>query len=168
MCVVRSQCCSSAVSDDQQRLGSYKCSKQHGGAGCWTEPVWMFSPAGLPPRNTALLAQDHQRATGQVDLHHTLWRNAKTRAASSVCSDTNPPLQFFLSDFEKVLTQLNWPILSPPTQSLTPTANIQEISSQLDLLVKQLLALQKSYPSLWSNLAGDSPVDFTFYIPTRN
>uniref|UniRef100_A0A4W6EKK9 RAD50-interacting protein 1 n=1 Tax=Lates calcarifer TaxID=8187 RepID=A0A4W6EKK9_LATCA len=48
------------------------------------------------------------------------------------------------SDFEKVLTQLHWPIISPPTQSLTPTANCQEISSQLELLVTQLLALQTS------------------------
>ncbi|XP_078137575.1 RAD50-interacting protein 1 [Sander vitreus] len=48
------------------------------------------------------------------------------------------------SDFEKVLTQLHWPIISPPTQSLTPTANAQEISSQLELLVTQLLALQTS------------------------
>ncbi|XP_042367285.1 LOW QUALITY PROTEIN: RAD50-interacting protein 1-like [Plectropomus leopardus] len=47
-------------------------------------------------------------------------------------------------DFEKVLTQLHWPIISPPTQSLTPTANGQEISSQLELLVSQLLALQTS------------------------
>uniref|UniRef100_A0A8D3CY81 RAD50-interacting protein 1 n=1 Tax=Scophthalmus maximus TaxID=52904 RepID=A0A8D3CY81_SCOMX len=51
------------------------------------------------------------------------------------------------SDFEKVLTQLHWPIISPPTQSLTPTANCQEIGSQLELLVTQLLALQTSYPS---------------------
>ncbi|KAF0039184.1 hypothetical protein F2P81_009668 [Scophthalmus maximus] len=49
-----------------------------------------------------------------------------------------------LSDFEKVLTQLHWPIISPPTQSLTPTANCQEIGSQLELLVTQLLALQTS------------------------
>ncbi|KAM8740572.1 RAD50-interacting protein 1 [Acanthopagrus schlegelii] len=48
------------------------------------------------------------------------------------------------SDFEKVLTQLQWPIVSPPTQSLTPTANHQEINSQLELLVTQLLALQTS------------------------
>ncbi|XP_029019682.1 RAD50-interacting protein 1 [Betta splendens] len=48
------------------------------------------------------------------------------------------------SDFEKVLTQLHWPILSPPTQSLTPAANSQEVTSQLDLLVTQLLALQTS------------------------
>uniref|UniRef100_A0A8C3A365 RAD50 interactor 1 n=1 Tax=Cyclopterus lumpus TaxID=8103 RepID=A0A8C3A365_CYCLU len=53
------------------------------------------------------------------------------------------------SDFEKVLTQLHWPIISPPTQSLTPTVNGQEISSQLELLVTQLLALQTSYPSAW-------------------
>ncbi|XP_035538245.1 RAD50-interacting protein 1 [Morone saxatilis] len=48
------------------------------------------------------------------------------------------------SDFEKVLTQLHWPIISPPTQSLTPTANCQELNSQLELLVTQLLALQTS------------------------
>ncbi|XP_045928088.1 RAD50-interacting protein 1 isoform X1 [Micropterus dolomieu] len=48
------------------------------------------------------------------------------------------------SDFEKVLTQLHWPIISPPTQSLTPVANCQEINSQLELLVPQLLALQTS------------------------
>ncbi|KAF3859461.1 hypothetical protein F7725_021860 [Dissostichus mawsoni] len=35
----------------------------------------------------------------------------------------------------------------PPIQTLTPTANGQEISSQLELLVSQLLALQNSYPS---------------------
>lgn len=63
-------------------------------------------------------------------------------------SDLNPAFQLFLSDFEKVLTQLHWPIISPPTQSLTPAANSQEISSQLDLLVTQLLALQTSYPSV--------------------
>lgn len=48
------------------------------------------------------------------------------------------------SDFEKVLNQLHWPIISPPTQSLTPTASYQEINSQLELLVTQLLALQTS------------------------
>ncbi|XP_041820144.1 RAD50-interacting protein 1 [Chelmon rostratus] len=47
-------------------------------------------------------------------------------------------------EFDKVLTQLHWPIISPPTQSLTPTANYQEINSQLELLVTQLLALQTS------------------------
>uniref|UniRef100_A0A3B4X1X1 RAD50-interacting protein 1 n=1 Tax=Seriola lalandi dorsalis TaxID=1841481 RepID=A0A3B4X1X1_SERLL len=51
------------------------------------------------------------------------------------------------SDFEKVLTQLHWPIISPPTQSLTPTANGQEINSQLELLVTQLLrALASATP----------------------
>ncbi|KAM6985734.1 RAD50-interacting protein 1 [Aplochiton taeniatus] len=48
------------------------------------------------------------------------------------------------SDFEEVLTLLHWPFLSPPTQSLSPAANAQEISSQLDLLVTQLLSLQTS------------------------
>ncbi|KAI4876051.1 hypothetical protein NFI96_030100 [Prochilodus magdalenae] len=48
------------------------------------------------------------------------------------------------SDFEEVLTQLHWPIVSPPTQSLSPPANAQELSSQLELLVSQLLSLQTS------------------------
>ncbi|XP_057711106.1 RAD50-interacting protein 1 [Corythoichthys intestinalis] len=47
-------------------------------------------------------------------------------------------------DLEKVLTALHWPITSPPTQSLTPVANGQELASQLELLVTQLLALQTS------------------------
>uniref|UniRef100_A0A668ABI2 RAD50-interacting protein 1 n=1 Tax=Myripristis murdjan TaxID=586833 RepID=A0A668ABI2_9TELE len=51
------------------------------------------------------------------------------------------------SDFEEVLTLLQWPFISPPTQSLAPPANSQEISSQLELLATQLLALQTSYPS---------------------
>lgn len=37
-------------------------------------------------------------------------------------------------------------ILSPPTQSLSAPANAQETSSQLEVLVSQLLALQNSYP----------------------
>ncbi|XP_026002795.1 RAD50-interacting protein 1 isoform X1 [Astatotilapia calliptera] len=48
------------------------------------------------------------------------------------------------SDFEKLLTQLHWPIISPPTQSLTPTPSCQETEGQLELLVGQLLALQTS------------------------
>ncbi|KAG9280328.1 RAD50-interacting protein 1 [Astyanax mexicanus] len=48
------------------------------------------------------------------------------------------------SDFEEVLTQLHWPIVSPPTQSLSPPANAQELNSQLELLVSQLLSLQMS------------------------
>ncbi|XP_029922119.1 RAD50-interacting protein 1 [Myripristis murdjan] len=48
------------------------------------------------------------------------------------------------SDFEEVLTLLQWPFISPPTQSLAPPANSQEISSQLELLATQLLALQTS------------------------
>uniref|UniRef100_A0A671WJH8 RAD50-interacting protein 1 n=1 Tax=Sparus aurata TaxID=8175 RepID=A0A671WJH8_SPAAU len=60
------------------------------------------------------------------------------------------------SDFEKVLTQLQWPIVTPPTQSLTPTANHQEINSQLELLVTQLLALQTS--ALASCVTSTQPV----------
>ncbi|XP_072530072.1 RAD50-interacting protein 1 [Salminus brasiliensis] len=48
------------------------------------------------------------------------------------------------SDFEEVLTQLHWPIVSPPTHSLSPPANAQELSNQLELLVSQLLSLQMS------------------------
>ncbi|XP_077565756.1 RAD50-interacting protein 1 [Stigmatopora nigra] len=47
-------------------------------------------------------------------------------------------------DLEKVLSALHWPFISPPTQSLTPAANGQELASQLELLVTQLLALQTS------------------------
>lgn len=47
------------------------------------------------------------------------------------------------SDFEKVLTQLQWPILTP-NQSMNPPANHQDLSSQLEGLVLQLLALQTS------------------------
>ncbi|CAL8277743.1 RAD50-interacting protein 1 [Gadus morhua] len=48
------------------------------------------------------------------------------------------------SDFEELLTLLHWPSISPPMQPLAPPANAQEISSQLDLLVSQLMALQTS------------------------
>ncbi|XP_066524632.1 RAD50-interacting protein 1 isoform X2 [Hoplias malabaricus] len=48
------------------------------------------------------------------------------------------------SDFEDVLAQLHWPIVSPPVQSLSPPANAQELNSQLELLVSQLLSLQTS------------------------
>ncbi|XP_062862306.1 RAD50-interacting protein 1 [Trichomycterus rosablanca] len=48
------------------------------------------------------------------------------------------------SDFEEVLTQLHWPIVSPPTQSLSQPANAQELNSQLELLVSQLISLQTS------------------------
>ncbi|XP_062373666.1 RAD50-interacting protein 1 [Sardina pilchardus] len=47
-------------------------------------------------------------------------------------------------DFEEVLTQLQWPFISPPTPSLSPAPNAQELNSQLELLVSQLLALQTS------------------------
>ena len=53
---------------------------------------------------------------------------------------------FVFRDFEEVLTQLHWPFISPPTPSLSPPANTQELNSQLELLVSQLLALQTSYP----------------------
>uniref|UniRef100_A0A8C1XRU4 RAD50-interacting protein 1 n=1 Tax=Cyprinus carpio TaxID=7962 RepID=A0A8C1XRU4_CYPCA len=49
-----------------------------------------------------------------------------------------------LSDFEEVLTQFHWPFISPPTQTLSPPANVQELNSQLELLVSQLLSLQTS------------------------
>uniref|UniRef100_A0A8C7IN33 RAD50-interacting protein 1 n=1 Tax=Oncorhynchus kisutch TaxID=8019 RepID=A0A8C7IN33_ONCKI len=47
-------------------------------------------------------------------------------------------------DFEELLIQLHWPFISPPTQSLSPPANAQELHSQLELLVAQLLSLQTS------------------------
>ncbi|XP_051974974.1 RAD50-interacting protein 1-like [Xyrauchen texanus] len=48
------------------------------------------------------------------------------------------------SDFEEVLTQFHWPFITPPTQTLSPPANAQELNSQLELLVSQLLSLQTS------------------------
>lgn len=56
-------------------------------------------------------------------------------------------LQFFCSDFEKILTQLHWPNISPTAQSPVPTGGFQELNVQLELLVAQLLALQTTYPS---------------------
>ncbi|XP_043963537.1 RAD50-interacting protein 1 [Gambusia affinis] len=47
------------------------------------------------------------------------------------------------SDFEKVLAQLQWPVITP-NQSVTTPANYQELSSQLEGLLLQLLALQTS------------------------
>ncbi|XP_053718751.1 RAD50-interacting protein 1 [Synchiropus splendidus] len=58
-------------------------------------------------------------------------------------------------DLEKVLTQLQWAVISPPAQPLTPVANGQETSSQLELLVTQLLALQTS-DDLISQKTSDS------------
>ncbi|KAG7496949.1 RAD50-interacting protein 1 [Solea senegalensis] len=74
-------------------------------------------------------------------------------------------------DFEKVLTQLHWPIISPPTQSLTPTASSPEISSQLELLVTQLLALQTSddllsQKDLASGKGGPSAQTVSLATPT--
>uniref|UniRef100_A0AAY4B996 RAD50-interacting protein 1 n=1 Tax=Denticeps clupeoides TaxID=299321 RepID=A0AAY4B996_9TELE len=51
------------------------------------------------------------------------------------------------SDFGEVLTQLHWPFTSPPTPSLTAPANGQELGTQLEVLVSQLVALQSSYPA---------------------
>ncbi|KAJ0069963.1 hypothetical protein NL108_017664 [Boleophthalmus pectinirostris] len=48
------------------------------------------------------------------------------------------------SDFEEVLSCLHWPILSPPTQVLSVPQNVPDVSSQLEALVSQLLALQTS------------------------
>uniref|UniRef100_A0A8C6KIJ5 RAD50-interacting protein 1 n=1 Tax=Nothobranchius furzeri TaxID=105023 RepID=A0A8C6KIJ5_NOTFU len=47
------------------------------------------------------------------------------------------------SDFENALTQLHWPIVSTTSQSATPPAG-QEVSSHVEELVTQLLALQTS------------------------
>ncbi len=85
--VVCLQCCSPAVSDDQQRLGGHKGNRQHGGAGRWTKPVRVLSPTGLPPRNSSLLAQDHQRPTGQVQIHPAPPLHARTHTHThTLCS----------------------------------------------------------------------------------
>lgn len=57
------------------------------------------------------------------------------------------PLRFFRSDFEKILTQLQWPNISPTAQTPASTGSYQEQTVQLELLVTQLLALQTTYPS---------------------
>lgn len=76
-------------------------------------------------------------------------RRCSHRRSNSAASP--PPLippRFFCSDFEKVLTQLHWPNVSPATPALGPTgASSQELNVQLELLVTQLLALQTTYPS---------------------
>ncbi|XP_056140209.1 RAD50-interacting protein 1 [Lampris incognitus] len=61
------------------------------------------------------------------------------------------------SDFEEVLSLLQWPFIFPPTQSLAPPANSQEISSQLDLLSTQLLALQTSDNVISEKSLGSRP-----------
>ncbi|KAM4615571.1 RAD50-interacting protein 1-like [Polymixia lowei] len=61
------------------------------------------------------------------------------------------------SDFEEVLTLLHWPFISPPTQSLAPPANALEISSQLDLLASQLIALQTSDDLISEKVSGSRP-----------
>lgn len=61
--------------------------------------------------------------------------------------ELNPLQFFFCSDFEKILTQLQWPNISPTAQSPVSTGNYQEQNVQLELLVTQLLALQTTYPS---------------------
>ncbi|XP_041833481.1 RAD50-interacting protein 1 isoform X2 [Melanotaenia boesemani] len=60
------------------------------------------------------------------------------------------------SDFEKILTQLHWPIISPSSQPLTPTSASQDVDSQLEVAVTQLLALQTS-DDLLSQRTSASP-----------
>ncbi|XP_010893446.5 RAD50-interacting protein 1 [Esox lucius] len=59
-------------------------------------------------------------------------------------------------DFEELLTQLHWPFISPPSLSLSPPANAQELQSQLELLVSQLLSLQTS-----DDLISEKPVSIS-------
>ncbi|KAJ8008790.1 hypothetical protein DPEC_G00082080 [Dallia pectoralis] len=56
-------------------------------------------------------------------------------------------------DFEDLLTHLHWPFISPPSLSLSPPANAQELQNQLDLLVSLLLSLQTS-----DDLISERPV----------
>uniref|UniRef100_A0A674C104 RAD50-interacting protein 1 n=1 Tax=Salmo trutta TaxID=8032 RepID=A0A674C104_SALTR len=67
-------------------------------------------------------------------------------------------------DFEELLIQLHWPFISPPTQSLSPPANAQELHSQLELLVAQLLSLQTSYPSPQYRLPPTTPLSLPVQI----
>ncbi|XP_064200784.1 RAD50-interacting protein 1 isoform X2 [Anguilla rostrata] len=75
-------------------------------------------------------------------------------------------------DLQEVLTQLHWPFLSPPVESLSPPPNVQELYSQLELLVPQLLSLQtsddlisekKPHPSR-AGLPPDTPLSLPIQI----
>ncbi|CAF92040.1 unnamed protein product, partial [Tetraodon nigroviridis] len=70
------------------------------------------------------------------------------------------------SDFEKILTQLQWPNISPTAQSPVSTGNYQEQNVQLELLVTQLLALQTTDDLLVHSTSSVLPVQSTISSAT--
>ncbi|XP_028306754.1 RAD50-interacting protein 1-like isoform X1 [Gouania willdenowi] len=70
-------------------------------------------------------------------------------------------------DFKKVLSQLQWPIIAPPTQALTPPINSSEVMSQLELLLSQLLALQSSDDIISQPRGSSSMVDRPVCLPVQ-
>ncbi|XP_073694563.1 RAD50-interacting protein 1 [Garra rufa] len=91
-------------------------------------------------------------AVGAIDRMASLDMGLRESGCSHLQAFLRETLRFWhkilkdklASDFEEVLTQFHWPFISPPTQTLSPPANAQELNSQLELLVSQLLSLQTS------------------------
>ncbi|ROI15487.1 RAD50-interacting protein 1 [Anabarilius grahami] len=91
-------------------------------------------------------------AVGAVDRMASLDMGLRESGCSHLQDFLRDTLRFWhkilkdklASDFEEVLTQFHWPFISPPTQTLSPPANAQEINSQLELLI-MLLPLSKRF-----------------------
>ncbi|KAF7647510.1 hypothetical protein LDENG_00171300 [Lucifuga dentata] len=111
-----------------------------------------------------LMTSSVWEAIGAVDTMAALHAGLKPSGCSHLQHFLRETLLFWhkiikdrlASDFEKALTLLHWPFISPPVQSLTPTANAQELHSQLELLVTQLLALQTSDDLIYQSLGVSS------------
>ncbi|XP_068615700.1 RAD50-interacting protein 1-like [Brachionichthys hirsutus] len=111
-----------------------------------------------------LMTSSVWEAIGAIDNMAALHTGLKHSGCSHLQDFLRETLHFWhkivkdrlTSDFEKVLVQLHWPVVAPPTQSLTPTAGYQETSSQLELLVSQLLALQASDDALSQRASASS------------
>ncbi|KAK7878895.1 hypothetical protein WMY93_030829 [Mugilogobius chulae] len=109
-----------------------------------------------------LMTNSVKEAISAVDQMAAMVLGLKESKCSHLQSFLLQTLQFWhkilkdrlTSDFESVLTSLHWPILSPPTQTLSPPPNAQELSTQLDALVSQLLRLQYSDDIISQNSSG--------------
>ncbi|XP_030631915.1 RAD50-interacting protein 1 [Chanos chanos] len=99
-----------------------------------------------------LMTNSVQEAVGAVGKMASLDMGLQDSGCSHLQAFLRETLRFWhkilkdklASDFEEVLTQLHWPFISPPTPSLSPSANTQELHGQLEPLVSQLLSLQIS------------------------
>ena len=105
--------------------------------------------AGLKPSGCSYLKEFLQET---LTFWHKIIKDRLSRYCTNETRFTRSPqklnfLQFFCSDFEKILTQLQWPNISPTAQLPASTGNPQEQNVQLELLVTQLVALQTTYPS---------------------